>query len=54
MKRRSSIDAQAGMVTTSAGRGLVVPSESETRVYKKWSDGVRRAYNIMHNVGGRG
>ena len=31
------------MVTASAGCGLVVPSELETRVYKKWSDGVRRA-----------
>ena len=30
-------------MTASAGGGLVVPSESETRVYKKWSDGVRRA-----------
>ena len=36
------------MVTASAGRGLVVPefSESETRVYKKWSGGVRRATTL--------
>ena len=30
-------------MTASAGCGLVVPSEFETRVYKKWSGGVRRA-----------
>ena len=34
------------MVTASAGCGLVVPSESETRVYKKWSGGVRRATTL--------
>ena len=30
-------------MTASAVSGLVVPSELETRVYKKWSGGVRRA-----------
>ena len=38
--------AEAGMVTVSAGCGLVVPSESETRVYKKWSGGMRRATTL--------
>ena len=33
-------------MTASAGCGLVVPSESETRVYKKWSGGVRRATTL--------
>ena len=34
------------MVTASAGCGLVVPSELETRVYKKWSGGMRRATTL--------
>ena len=40
------------MVTASAGCGLVVPSESETRVYKKWSGGVRRATTLCRMSAG--
>ena len=40
------------MVTASAGCGLVVPSESETRVYKKWSGEVRRVTTLCIMLAG--
>ena len=40
------------MVTASVGSGLFVLSESETRVYKKWSGGARRATTLCRMSAG--